>query len=185
MSFVSKKTRVARLLRSKASRNAYVLENIKRMVPFQIRTMREERRWSQAQAGEAIGKPQNVVSRLESPAYGKLTLQTLLDIAHGFDVGLLIKFVPFSRLVNEYEDLSFNALSAKSVSDSEEAAKLQAWAVEQNVNTAAQIHALSDPVSTSAVQHTLVFSSPELVTQKDNSTSNRPVIQPQARAAAA
>src|ERR1043166_9203340 len=99
VSFVSKKTRVERLLKSKASRDAYVLENIKRMVPFQIRTMRDERGWSQAQAGEAIGKPQNVISRLESPAYGKLTLQTLLDVAKGFDVGLLIKFVPFSRLV--------------------------------------------------------------------------------------
>lgn len=127
MSFVSKKTRVERLLKSKASRDAYVLENIKRMVPFQIRTMREEREWSQAQAGEAIGKPQNVISRLESPAYGKLTLQTLLDIAKGFDVGLLIKFVPFSRLVREYEDLSPEALSAKSLSDEKEVAELRAW----------------------------------------------------------
>jgi len=127
VSFVSKKTRVERLLRSKISRDAYVLENIKRMVPFQIRTMREERDWSQAQAGEAIGKPQNVISRLESPAYGKLTLQTLLEIAKGFDVGLLIKFVPFSRLVEEYEDLSPQALSARSVSDEKEVAKLRAW----------------------------------------------------------
>lgn len=100
------------------------------MVPFQIRTMREERGWSQGRAGEALGKPQNVISRLESPAYGKLTLQTLLEIARGFDVGLLIKFVPFSRLVREYEDVSDVALSAKSVSDKVEAAKLKAWASE-------------------------------------------------------
>jgi transcriptional regulator with XRE-family HTH domain len=128
VSFVSRQTRVSRLLKSKTARNAYVFENIKRMVPFQIRTMREERGWSQGRAGEALGKPQNVVSRLESPAYGKLTLQTLLDIAQGFDVGLLIKFVPFSRLVREYEDLSSKALSAQSVGNGVEARRLLAWA---------------------------------------------------------
>jgi hypothetical protein len=104
-----------------------VSENIKRIVPFQIRTMRDEREWSQGQAGKAIGKPQNVISRLESLNYGKLSLQTLVEVAQGFDVGLLIKFVPFSRLVKEYEDLSANALSAKSVSDPSEIAKLEAW----------------------------------------------------------
>jgi transcriptional regulator with XRE-family HTH domain len=128
VSFVSRQTRVTRLLKSKTARNAYVFENLKRMVPFQIRTMREERGWSQGRAGEALGKPQNVVSRLESPAYGKLTLQTLLDIAQGFDVGLLIKFVPFSRLVREYEDLSSKALSAQSINSSIETRRLLAWA---------------------------------------------------------
>ena len=127
MSFVSRKTRVAKLLGSKKAREAYVFENLKRIVPFQIRTMREEREWSQGRAGEAIGKPQNVISRLESPTYGKLTLQTLLQIANGFDVGLLIKFVPFSRLVREYEDVSSTALSAPSVTDKREVEKLTAW----------------------------------------------------------
>jgi transcriptional regulator with XRE-family HTH domain len=98
--------------------------------------MREEREWSQAKAGQAIGKPQNVISRLESPAYGKITLQTLLDIANGFDVGLLIKFVPLSRLVKEYEDLSPEALSAKSVCDEKEVEKLEKWALEGLIGAA-------------------------------------------------
>jgi len=59
-----------------------------------------------------------------------MTLQTLVEIAEGFDVGLLIKFVPFSRLVREYEDVSFAALSVASVDDTEEAKKLEAWAAE-------------------------------------------------------
>jgi transcriptional regulator with XRE-family HTH domain len=129
MSLLSRKTIAKKLLESKKFRETYVFEQIKRHIPFQVRTMRTERDWSQAKAGEAIGKPQNVVSRLESPAYGKLTLQTLLDIAHGFDVGLVIKFVPFSRLVKEYEDVSFEALSAESVSDEKEAEKIKKWAL--------------------------------------------------------
>jgi len=130
VSLLSRKTLTKKLLQSKKFRAAYVFEHIKRSIPFQVRTMRTEREWSQAKAGEEIGKPQNVISRLESPAYGKLTLQTLLDIAKGFDVGLIIKFVPFSRLVREYEDVSFDALSAKSVSDKEEAQRIQDWATE-------------------------------------------------------
>jgi transcriptional regulator with XRE-family HTH domain len=92
--------------------------------------MRDERGWSQEKAGEALGKPQSVISRYESPDYGRVSLQTLREIASGYDVGLLIKFVPFSRLVQEYEDVSAGALSAKSLSDPTEAAKLQVWATE-------------------------------------------------------
>jgi transcriptional regulator with XRE-family HTH domain len=133
VSFVSRRTIADKLLHSKKFRDSYVLENIKRIIPFQIRTMRDERKWSQAVAGKAIGKPQNVLSRLESPAYGRLTLQTLLEIARGYDTGLLIKFVPFSRLVAEYDDVSLPALSAKSVSDEEEAQALKEWAAHEPV----------------------------------------------------
>ncbi len=182
MSLVSRISRIRRLLDSKKSRDAYVLEHIKRHIPFQVRTMREERTWSQAKAGQAIGKPQNVISRLESPAYGKLTLQTLLDIASGFDVGLLIKFVPFSRLVEEYEDLSPEALSAKSVSDKTEAEKLVAWAAQENTQalkgnldtaTLRLLPVIQSTQESSAIQRQLDFmrSRPTLVENKNNSLS--------------
>src|SRR5258708_3756206 len=90
--------------------------------------MRTEREWSQAKAGEILGKPQNVISRLESPAYGKLSIQTLMEIAQGFDVGLIIKFVPFSRFLNEYNDVSFGALSAPSPTDKAEIQAIWHWA---------------------------------------------------------
>lgn len=147
MSLLSKKTLTKKLRQSKKFREAYVFEHIKRHIPFQVRTMREERKWSQAEAGQAIGKPQNVISRLESPAYGKLTLQTLLDVAAGFDVGLLIKFVPFSRLVKEYENLSPEALSAKSITDEEEAKKLEKWELGESVTATANTAVVADPLS--------------------------------------
>ena len=136
MSFVSKKTLKTKILSSRQFRQSFVWEHLKRSLPFQVRTMREEREWSQQKAGEELKKPQSVISRLESPAYGKLTLQTLVDIANGFDVGLLIKFVPFSRLVKEYDDVSFTALSAKSISDPKEAAQIKAWALDEQPLTA-------------------------------------------------
>ena len=134
MSLVSKKRTAKEILENKEFRHSYVWENIKRSIPFQIRTMRTERDWSQAKAGEILGKPQNVISRLESPAYSKLTLQTLIEIAQGFDVGIIIKFVPFSRFLNEYDDVSFEALSAPSPTDSKEIEAIWSWAKETGNN---------------------------------------------------
>lgn len=195
MSFLSKKTLVKKILKNKSFRETYVFEQLKRSIPFQIRTMRTERGWSQAKAGEALGKPQNVISRLESPAYGKLTLQTLQEIAHGFDVGLIIKFVPFSRLVKEYEDVSFSALSAVSVSDKEEAAKLEAWAADEapvvqappadaSAPTVRHLRGLNAPVVTTAVQRTLAFDAPKIaVVNNDTATPNKPTLTPQSTSA--
>lgn len=127
MSLGSRKTTVTRLLQSKEYRDAYVLEHIKNGVAFQIRTLREDRDWTQGDLGDAMGKPRNVVSRLEDPNYGKTTLTTLRELAAAFDVGLLVKFVTFSRLVREYEDVSPAALSAPSITSAEEIAALKEW----------------------------------------------------------
>lgn len=55
---------------------------------------------SQEQAVEKLGMNQNAISRLENPYYGKATLTTLKRIASAHDVGLLVEFVPFSRLID-------------------------------------------------------------------------------------
>jgi transcriptional regulator with XRE-family HTH domain len=88
--------------------------------------MREEREWTQGKLGEISGKPRNVISRLENPNYGALTLKTLLEMASAFEVALLVRFVPFSRLLREYSDTSTSALSASSVFN--ETRQLKRWA---------------------------------------------------------
>jgi transcriptional regulator with XRE-family HTH domain len=47
-----------------------------------------------------VGMPQNAISRLESPNYGRPTLTTLRRLAGALDVGLIVHFVPFSQLVD-------------------------------------------------------------------------------------
>jgi transcriptional regulator with XRE-family HTH domain len=117
---------VAKLLTNKAFRDAYVYEHVRNGVSFQIRAMREEKGWTQGKLGEISEKPRNVITRLEDPNYGKLTIRTLLEIASAFDVALLVKFVPFSRLLREYEDTSPSALVAANIS--KEAQQLGRWA---------------------------------------------------------
>jgi len=57
--------------------------------------MREKRGWTQEAMAGKLGTTQNTISRLENPRTGKPTIKTLLRIARVFDVGLLVRFVPF------------------------------------------------------------------------------------------
>jgi transcriptional regulator with XRE-family HTH domain len=68
---------------------------IKIGIPFQLRAMREHREWTQEVLAEKIGTTQNTISRLENPKTAKPSITTLLRLAHAFDVGLLVRFVPF------------------------------------------------------------------------------------------
>lgn len=103
-------------LRDKRYRDAYVASNIRIGIPYQIRALREqeERKWSQGELGKRAGKPRNVISRLENPEYGQLTIRTLLELASAFDVALLVKYVSYSRFLNEFEDVSPQALEVPS-----------------------------------------------------------------------
>jgi transcriptional regulator with XRE-family HTH domain len=65
---------------------------------------------SQEEFGRLLGKPQSVVSRLEDPEYGKVTLQTLLDIASKLDVALIVRFADYPTYLNVTSDVSPRAL---------------------------------------------------------------------------
>jgi transcriptional regulator with XRE-family HTH domain len=69
-------------------------------IAYQIRAMRDRQDLSQGSLADMVGMNQNAISRLESPWYGKATIRTLKRLAEAFDVGLVIRFVPFSQLVN-------------------------------------------------------------------------------------
>jgi transcriptional regulator with XRE-family HTH domain len=94
------------LKESKGYREAFVREHIATGIAFQIREMREAHPWTQAQLGQQIDRPQEWISALENPDKGSYTLRTLERIAAAFDVGLAVRFVPFSELVRWTVDLS-------------------------------------------------------------------------------
>jgi hypothetical protein len=91
---VSRNERLAKKLRSKAYRDAYLGSRIRQFLAHQMRSFRGAR--TQAEFGRILGQPQSVISeRLESPSYGKWNLQTLLDIAARLDVALIVQFVDY------------------------------------------------------------------------------------------
>lgn len=98
----------------KEYRDAFVEANLRNGIAFQIRALRKHQGLSQRDLGEKMGKPQNVISRLEDPDYGKLTLQTLLTLARTFDVGLIVRFVSYGQLAASLVDVSDEALAVPS-----------------------------------------------------------------------
>src|SRR5437660_11155497 len=132
MSFGSKK-RLVEELKNKKFRDAYVAEHVKTSVPIQIYILREQRHWNQTQLAERAKTTQTVISRLEDPDYGRLSISSLLKLASAFDVALLVKFVPFTRLFEEFEDTSPETLSAKSFM--EELPDIAAWAEDDDAES--------------------------------------------------
>jgi hypothetical protein len=87
-----------------AFRTSYLTHHLRAFLADQIRALRGER--SQREFGRALHKPQSVISRLEDEEYGKLTLQTLVDIATKLDIALLVRFVDYPTFLRETNDLS-------------------------------------------------------------------------------
>lgn len=99
-------------LRRKKSREAY--NNAQREIglPFQIWAVRERRGWTQAELAQKCGWSKRRQNDIEGGG-APLTWKTLERLAAAFDVGLLVKFVPFSELVSE--EKKFNATTFNAV----------------------------------------------------------------------
>ncbi len=115
---------IRRLMRNQAARIRFVDSHLAKGVAFQIQSMRAKNDWSQEELGQRLGSNQNAVYRLENPDYGKQTITTLKRVAAAFDVALVVRFVPFSQLVDwvggkPYIDpgLSEHALAVPSFED--------------------------------------------------------------------
>jgi transcriptional regulator with XRE-family HTH domain len=104
-------------------RENYVAQHLKTFLANQIRALRGA--MSQAEFGRLLGKPQSVVSRLESSDYGKVTLQTLLEIAAKRDVALIVRFVSHDTFLQVTQDFSQEAYRPTSYEEErkEQAAK--------------------------------------------------------------
>jgi len=167
------------LLTSKKYRDAFVLEHARNSIAFQIRVLREERGWTQKKLGDEAGKPSNVISRLEDPNYGKPSLSTLFEIASACDCGVLVKFVPFTRLLREYEDVSPLALSSPEIT--KEKRKLEAWARERDRKDASADKSVEITAGPYAVvegsnssQTTLAFDRNLVLTERIRINTTRP-----------
>jgi len=104
-------------LKDRVFRQTYVEEHVRAGVAHQIKAMREARGWSQAVLAERCGKSQSNIARIEDPDYGKFSVQTLLEIAHTFDVWLSLEFVSFGKGLARTANRSVKALDAISFGD--------------------------------------------------------------------
>jgi transcriptional regulator with XRE-family HTH domain len=87
----------------KEYRHAFVEEKVRTSIAIQIKTMREQRPWTQPEFAKEMGKSQSWVSRLEDPNQSPPTIPSLLKVAESFDVDLEIRFSPFSELLRRLD----------------------------------------------------------------------------------
>ena len=109
---------IEKILSSKEYREAFVEEHIYTGIPFQIQALREEKPWSQAELGKEAGMAQSRISKIENPSNGELNnIATLLKIAHAFHIGLMVRFVPISEILEWELNLSPDSRKAISFED--------------------------------------------------------------------
>ncbi len=111
-------SRIPRLLKKLANkryRDAYVQSHTKRFLAQQMRALRGNS--SQADFGSVLDKPQSVVSRLEDPAYGKWTLQSLFDVASKLNLLVIVRFVDPETFIRITDELGEDAQAPVACTD--------------------------------------------------------------------
>lgn len=84
-----------------SARHAYVSAEIATALATQIRNLRIQRGWTQRELARRMETTQNAISRMEDPSYGRLTLQSLLQLSRVFDTGLQVRFVSLVKMLND------------------------------------------------------------------------------------
>ena len=110
----NKKRQIQDSLTNKEYREALAIEHVNTTLAIQIRKMRESKPWRQSDLANRLGKHQETISQWENPDYGRHSITTLKALASTFDVALLVKFIPFSELVEDMVNLSETRLSPPS-----------------------------------------------------------------------
>lgn len=119
MNTTNKSEQIWESLRDSEFRKELIDEHINVGIAFQIRSLRERQKLTQVKLAELMGVKQPLLSAWENPNYGSYSLATLKDLAKAFDVGLLVRFVPFSTLVDWTIDLTSDVIAPPSFGEEE------------------------------------------------------------------
>lgn len=104
---------INKLKNSFSSRVAYTRATTSVNVASQIKALRRRRKMTQEELSKLMSTGQPRISAMERPGE-LLTVDTLVRLASAFGVGLIVKFVPFSEMLNwenSYSQDSFDATS--------------------------------------------------------------------------
>lgn len=135
-------------LSSKKYREAFVAGHLKQGIPFQIRSLLKSKGVKQEELAERSGLTQGAISRAASLTYGNLTLNTIIRIAAGFDIGFIGKFVSFGEMEKWYAELSEDTIVKtfpEESKDREEKTSLQPSMSYGNVEMSDYLRAAANP----------------------------------------
>jgi transcriptional regulator with XRE-family HTH domain len=119
MTIVNKREQIWQSLNDYEYRHQFIEEEINVGIAFQIRSIRNRQNLRQEELAKLMNVKQPLVSSWENPNYGKYTLGTLKGLAKAFDVGILVRFVPFSELANWAANLTHDVIAPPNFSEEE------------------------------------------------------------------
>lgn len=119
MNITDKCEQIWQSLHDPGFRKQFIDEHIAVGIAFQIRSLRNRQKLTQKELAELLKVRQPLISAWEDPNYGKYSLTTLKDMAKAFDVGLLVRFVPFSTLVDWTVELTSDIIAPPSYGEEE------------------------------------------------------------------
>lgn len=90
----------------KETRHIYVDEFLNAKIATQIKVLREQQGWTQAELAERTGMKQTRISLLEDVNYTAWTLQTLRKLAEAFDLRINVSFEDFGSFLKEFTDFN-------------------------------------------------------------------------------
>jgi transcriptional regulator with XRE-family HTH domain len=87
----------------KQYRHTFVNEFLDAAIAAQLKALREQRGWTQAELAEHAGMKQSRISLMENVNYSSWSVNTLRKLAETFDVTLAVRFRPFGQTVVDME----------------------------------------------------------------------------------
>ncbi len=94
-------------------RHAYIAGRVHTSIAMQIRLLREKLGFTQRAFAEKLGKKQTTISRLENLSYGRVTVNTLLEITEALDMALVVRIVSFDEFLRQHGSVKPQDLSAE------------------------------------------------------------------------
>lgn len=104
-------------LQSKKYRHSFVSSQIGASVAAQIASTRVARGWTQKELAKRAKMSQVRISVLEDPSYENFSIKTLKRLAEALDTALILRFAPFSEMLQWLTTLQPGTLAVKSFNE--------------------------------------------------------------------
>lgn len=108
---------LAEEFKDKEARSQYAEDFLNSHIALQIKTLRQQRGWSQTQLAELAGKHQSQISAMESVDFSAWKISTLQKLAEAFDLALTVNFESFGNFLDEATRLGREDLERPSFAD--------------------------------------------------------------------
>jgi transcriptional regulator with XRE-family HTH domain len=118
---VSEKSQLIDKLKTRNnSRQAYTRAKLSVNIPSQIRALRRKREMTQGMLAHESDMKQSRISAMERPGTVTFNIETLIRLAAAFKVGLIVKFAPFSEMLNWENSFSQDSFDVSAIDQDSE-----------------------------------------------------------------